>query len=276
MNSELRSQSPEQSPALSRLTLRFDAEALLHEARALGQNEWVTHFNTGYHDGGWAGVALRAANGEAGRLYPDMSQKSVISDTPTLAGCPAIQAALNQFHCPFRAVRLLRLAAGSYIREHRDDDLRFELGEARLHIPLVTHPSVEFYVDGERVIMEEGECWYLDLSRPHRVRNPSPIERIHLVIDCQVNDWLRAAIAAGDVPQRQAAAPSGRDHFLAFREQVWGDASLQRTLLALTDKEQFINEVVKLGAARHLYFGSDDVDSAMTQSRQQWLSQWSM
>ena len=38
----------------------------------------------------------------------------------------------------------------------------------------------------------EGEAWYLDLNLRHRVDNHSDTDRIHLVIDCVVNDWVRA------------------------------------------------------------------------------------
>ncbi len=258
------------------LGLTFPVAPLLREATQLDGDAWTQHFNTGYHDGGWQGIALRAVNGETSRLYADPTQQGAMADTPAIMHCTAIQAALREFQCPLRSVRLLRLAPGSFIREHRDDDLRFELGEARLHIPLVTHSLVEFYVDGERVIMEEGECWYLDLSRPHRVRNPSPVERIHLVIDCEVNDWLRMQIANGDVPVRRAAAPSGQDQFLAFREHVWQDDRLQRALMAVDDKQQFMDETVKLGAIQNFHFSADDVEAIMMRNRQEWVSQWMM
>ncbi len=42
--------------------------------------------------------------------------------------------------------------------------------------------------------MGEGEAWYLDLNLRHTVRNRGDETRIHLVIDCVVNDWLRAVI----------------------------------------------------------------------------------
>ena len=148
--------------------------------------------------------------GDARALHAPARLGQGIADTPLLARCPAIAAGLGRFECPLRAVRLLRLAPGAVIREHRDDDLRFEAGEARLHVPLATDPAVEFYVDGARVAMEPGECWYLDLSRPHRVSNRGSSPRIHLVVDCQVNDWLAAQVAAGDRPARPAA-PTGAE-----------------------------------------------------------------
>lgn len=262
------------TPPFVRLEPRFPSEPLLREALGVDAAQWSAHFNADYHDGGWQGVALRASGGEVTRLYPEPNLRATVTDTALMAACPAIRAALAAFQCPLREVRLLRLTPGSYIREHRDEDLRLDAGEARLHIPLVTHPLVEFYVDGERALMEAGECWYLNLSLPHRVRNVSPIERIHLVIDCAVNDWLRDQIARGDVPPRTASAPSGQDQFYAFREAVWADASLQQTLIAMTDNEIFKNAVVSMGGEHGFYFSADDVASAMMRGRQTWMSQW--
>jgi hypothetical protein len=261
-------------PAFARLDLHFPHEPLLREAYDIAHAQWAGHFNADYHDGGWQGVALRAIGGEASRLFSDAANRAAVADTPLMQRCPAIQTALREFHCPLRDVRLLRLIPGSFIREHRDDDLRLEEGEARLHIPLITHPLVEFYVDGQRVLMEAGECWYLDLSRPHRVRNASPIARIHLVIDCEVNDWLREKIGKGDVPKREAITPSGQDQFFAFRERVWADADLEQRLIACTDKDVFAQAAVELGDAHGFHFSQGDVSSAMSRGRQTWLSQW--
>ena len=87
-------------------------------------------------------------------------------------------------------MRLLRLQAGSSIAEHRDYRLGYEDGEVRLHVPVVTDVGVAFFLAGVRVPMAAGECWYLNVNLPHRVENRSPIDRIHLVIDCVVNEWL--------------------------------------------------------------------------------------
>ena len=64
----------------------------------------------------------------------------------------------------------------------------------RIHVPLSTGPGVEFLHDGERVDMAEGEAWYLDLNLRHSVVNRGEEPRIHLVIDCVVDDWLRSVL----------------------------------------------------------------------------------
>src|SRR5690606_34290625 len=65
------------------------------------------------------------------------------------------------------------------------------MGKVRLHIPIVTHEEVYFYVDEQRVMMRPGELWYCDFTRPHRVHNKSDVARVHMVLDLRVDDWLR-------------------------------------------------------------------------------------
>jgi hypothetical protein len=57
---------------------------------------------------------------------------------------------------------------------------------------------------GQRVVMNEGECWYNDFNLPHSVANHGTTDRVHLVIDCVLNDWLRALFAASGASVLQA------------------------------------------------------------------------
>lgn len=261
-------------PPFARLPLSFEVAPLVGEVSTFVDTGWVSHFNAGYHDGGWQGVALRAVGGDAAKLYPDPARRDLVRDTDFMARCPRLAAALAQLQCPLRAVRVLRLAPGSVIREHRDDDLRFEDGEARLHIPLVTNPGVEFFVDGQRVIMEPGECWYLNLSLPHRVQNRGAQERIHLVVDCYVNDWLRSQVATSEPVIRIAPAPSGQEQFADFREIVFAELTLQQQLRAVVDPSSFVAKAKELGEANGFIFTEEDVRAAMATGRHTWLSQW--
>jgi aspartyl/asparaginyl beta-hydroxylase (cupin superfamily) len=101
---------------------------------------------------------------------------------------------LDSINCPKEQVRLLRLAAGSKIKEHKDYFIGIDEGYVRLHIPLITNPLVEFYLDGERIVMNEGELWYLDFGLKHSVFNGGAEDRVHLVVDCRVNEWLMKMI----------------------------------------------------------------------------------
>jgi mannose-6-phosphate isomerase-like protein (cupin superfamily) len=90
----------------------------------------------------------------------------------------------------------MRLTPGSVITEHSDHDLCFEHGSVRLHIPITTNDGVVFELNRRRVILEAGSCWYLRLSDPHSVANRGDADRVHLVIDAGVNEWVEAAFAA--------------------------------------------------------------------------------
>jgi hypothetical protein len=127
-------------------------------------------------------------------VYSDPTCEAFV-DTPFLEQCHYFQAALETFQCPLDAVRLMKLTPGSKIKEHRDYDLDIEHGMARLHIPVTTNSDVTFCVNGIRVVLEEGECWYLRLSDPHRVANQGQQDRVHLVIDAHVNPWLSGLLA---------------------------------------------------------------------------------
>ena len=273
---EARDPSPCAAPTpgvAARLPLAFDAGAMLAEALALPPGAWRVHFNTGYHDGGWSGVTLRGPGGDAARL--DVGHRTgAVADTPLLDRCPAVRAALAAFACPVRAARLLRLAPGAVIAEHRDADLVFADGEARLHVPLATGDAVEFHVDGERVVMHPGECWWLDLARPHRVANRGVAARVHLVVDVAVDDWLRGQLAVADHPAREAAGEGGAAAFARFAARITADPARCAALAALAAPDAFVGRVVALGAAEGFAFDAADVRAAMAEGRRRWIEQW--
>ncbi len=186
-------------PDRVRLPLHFDAAVLAEEVAALPEGAWVPHFNTAVYKGEWSGVALRAVGGVADRLYPDPVPKEPFADTPWLGRCPRLASALAEFCCPVTSARLLSLAPGAVINEHKDYRLGWEDGEIRVHVALSTDDDVEFVLDDRRVTLAPGDAWYLNVNRRHRVANRSPITRIHLVVDCVVDEWLteqmRSALA---------------------------------------------------------------------------------
>ena len=246
-----------------RLPLRFDVGGLQTDLAGLVAGEWAAHFNGGYHDGGWTGIGLRTVGGDAKSLYP--RPDADYADTPLLARCPHIRAALAELRAPLHAVRLLRLAAGAVIREHCDDRLSLADGAARLHVPIATNPGVEFYLDGVRLPMAEGECWYVDFSLPHRVQNLGATDRIHLVVDCAVSDWLLAAIAAAPPPPAAAAGSQAR--LLRFCRAALADAALRDRLRREADPVAFVALVVALGQERGHRFTAEDVRAQMQANR---------
>src|SRR4051812_11769178 len=109
-----------------KLPFDFDPHHLKKDLNLVTDRKWTPHFNTSYYNGEWSGVALRSVGGEANALYPTPATQVAYADTPALARCDYIQSVLASFKCEMESVRLLKLAAGSKIREHKDYKLSIE------------------------------------------------------------------------------------------------------------------------------------------------------
>ncbi len=265
-----------------KLPFDLDPQLLRVDLERLGPEVWTPHFNKGYYEGDWAGLALRSNGGATNQLYSHPKPDGFFVDTPALDRCPNIRAAVELFECPMRAVRLLRLTAGSSIREHRDFDLSYEDGQLRFHIPIVTNTKVIFFLDAHQVEMKEGECWYLDLSLPHWVENQSASDRVHLVIDCEANDWLRELLSTAEaedartrtVRSEHEECPPCAAELERFRQAVFGDLSLQQQLRCTKDWESFGRLVVSLGRDRGYRFTLADVEAGIQAGRRSWIERW--
>jgi hypothetical protein len=183
-------------PDRLRLPFRFDAALLERDMASLSSFGWISHFVKQNYDGDWSVIPLRSAVGARHpiqMIYSDPAARE-FEDTVLLQGCPSFRQVLAAFACPLRSVRLMRLTPGSLIKEHTDLELDVEEGTARIHIPVVTNPQVEFYLNGSRVVMDAGSAWYLRLSDRHRVHNKGECDRVHMVIDAVANDWIRGIL----------------------------------------------------------------------------------
>ncbi len=191
--------APTQSvwPDRVRLPLAFDPAPLVADIQALERGDWTEHFVKQNYDGEWSALPLRAsatARHPIQMIYPAPGVTEFV-DTDWRARMPGMSAVIDAFACPVRTVRLMRLAAGSVIKEHEDFELDVADGFARIHVPVVTNPDVDFRLNGERVVMAPGEAWYLRLSDRHSVTNGGNTARVHLVIDLVVDDWLLRQLA---------------------------------------------------------------------------------
>jgi hypothetical protein len=181
---------------------RYDVERLVADLKIAEQaGKAHLHFSTAEHDGGWSAIPLVSLGGgvEADSLR---YQKGIYKKTPVLERCPYFEEIVESFRCRWQRIRLMRLEPGTNIHEHRDPGDSWALGQVRMHVPIITHDEVYFYLDGQRLIMQPGELWYCDFSRPHRVSNRSPIARVHLVLDLVANDWLRGMFPTESLAER--------------------------------------------------------------------------
>jgi hypothetical protein len=181
------------------LPFYFDADLLQQEVDAISAMHWLPHYQVKHYEGGWNAIPLRSIGGKADDIIISPTDNRDYQDTFFLDNSPYLQQVLQTFQCTLQAVRLLKLNAGSSIKEHRDAELNFESGEIRLHIPVITHADVEFFLDKERMNLKAGECWYMNFNLLHAIHNNSNINRVHLVIDAVVNDWVNTIFNSPDI-----------------------------------------------------------------------------
>lgn len=181
-------------PDRLRLPFRFDPVLLAGDLERLSSTPWTNHVARQNYAGHWSVIPLRGPKGETHplRMMATDPGCAEFADTPLLELCPYYRQVLESFPCVLRSARLMRLGPGSEIKEHCDLDLDVESGTVRLHVPVLTNDAVEFYLNQTRVVLEAGSCWYLRLTDPHRVANRGPTDRVHLVLDASVNEWVRA------------------------------------------------------------------------------------
>jgi len=108
----------------------------------------------------------------------------------SLQKCPYLLSIFETFKCRVETFRIHTLDPGASIQPHIDSGYSFEKGKVRLHIPIETNDKVEILLDNDLVSMKEGECWYCNFDILHEVHNRSDQVRVHLILDCMVNDWL--------------------------------------------------------------------------------------
>jgi len=177
-----------------RLPLHFDPALLLQDVREIEkQARWIDHW--GAAPGEWGVIALISADGSPESIHCNGGDPG--KPTPLLAKATHLQAAIGAFRAPILHARLSRLRPHASIRPHRDfgyaSDRRwsFERGFIRVHVPILTDERVQWRLADDRIDMRPGEAWYLNVCLRHSVENPTDDDRVHLVLELQVNQWLR-------------------------------------------------------------------------------------
>jgi hypothetical protein len=102
-----------------KLPLVFYPSKAAEDLQIYESMRWTSHFNAKDYSGEWDGIALRSASGAAADIlsHPDSGG---YRDTPLLGRCPYFAEILSLFDCEKESVRLLRLAPGARIKEHKD------------------------------------------------------------------------------------------------------------------------------------------------------------
>jgi len=157
------------------LPISFDAELLAKEIAALGENAWLPHPQR-YEGNDF--LPLISAYGEA----TNEAFEGPMRPTEYLKRCPYLIDTLATLGASLGRTRLMRLSGNAEVTPHVDVNYYWR-DRMRIHVPIVTQPTVTFYCGDEHVHMAAGECWIFDTWSLHRVVNDAERERIHLVAD---------------------------------------------------------------------------------------------
>ncbi len=171
------------------LPLLFDAPRLAAEVAALGESVWMPH-PQGFP--GNSMLPLVAVNGEPA----NESFSGAMQATPLLARCPTLTQTIAALGVTAGRSRLMRLSGHAEVTRHADQGY-YWLDRVRVHVPLVTQPTVRFECGDAQVNMAAGECWIFDTWRQHRVLNDAEESRIHLVVDTVGGERFWSMVAAG-------------------------------------------------------------------------------
>jgi Sulfotransferase family/Aspartyl/Asparaginyl beta-hydroxylase len=180
-----------------RLPVRFDVARLREELAAFPPDAWAPHPNA---IPGNSSVRLISAGGGE-----NDDVNGVMMPTAHLQRSPFLRQVLASFGVVWSRSRLLRLAPEAGVPEHADINYHWH-NRVRLHIPIITRKEVRFFCGGDSVHMAAGEAWLFDNWRLHRVENPTPDERIHLVADTSGSSNFWQFVADGDagaIPTRE-------------------------------------------------------------------------
>lgn len=172
-----------------KLDFKFDVFSLLEDLSRCEQESFTAHFNKADYEGEWTAIGLRTPGGKQQAIYAHDLHSESYRDTDLLKSCPYFKEVIKAIECEKESVRLLNLRPGSRIKEHTDYMLGYEDGVFRIHVPIKTNAQVVFRINGERVDMKPGECWYGNFNLPHTVENNGYSDRVHLVMDCIRNEW---------------------------------------------------------------------------------------
>lgn len=194
------------------LPVQFDAQALAREVADWGPEHWREHPEK-YPGNLW--LPLIAANGDP----DDASFAGPMRPTPYLQRSPYLNQVLSHLGAVWGRTRLMKLTGHAEVNPHFDINYYWRT-RMRVHIPVLTRPTVRFRCGDDEVNMAPGECWIFDTWRKHCVINDADTERIHLVADTVGSDafgeLMRAGRMTGVPPppgwRAEPVAPATRPH----------------------------------------------------------------
>ena len=177
--------------------------------------EFTNHYSNYNKNKSWSAISLRGYSNDFSFITKpaEMNKKwkkeneevhFELQDTKLRKEFTEVEQILDYLQVVPHRIRFMNLTAGGGELQRHTDQVDPDAGIVnnklmRIHIPIVTNVKVIFEqwdCDGKNVKghMSLGECWYLDVRKPHRAVNGGDSLRTHLVIDVEANDYIRGLL----------------------------------------------------------------------------------
>ena len=177
--------------------------------------EFTNHYSNYNKDKSWSAISLRGYSPEWSFITKpaEMSKKwkeenkdveFKLQDTELRKMFPEVEELLRWLPGEPHRIRFMNLSPGGGELQRHTDQVDPDAGVndlklMRFHFPIVTNKDVIFnqwdwHAELVEAHMQVGECWYLDVRKPHRAINGGTDMRTHLVVDVEANDEVRALV----------------------------------------------------------------------------------
>jgi hypothetical protein len=205
-----------------------DTSKIMEQILKLNMDEFANHYSNYNKGNSWKGMVVRGYGGlvdfiikpeEMTNSWKKDNKEKLgwkVSDTPLRGIVTEVEHFVNilKEELPhlkdekhIERIRILKLSKGEgELQRHTDrQDKDAGIGDGqwtRIHFPLQTNPDVKFTqwnYNGSKTTLRMGlgECWYLDMRKPHTAINFGEEDRYHLVIDIQSNSETRRWLEKG-------------------------------------------------------------------------------
>lgn len=192
------------------LPICFDAPTLAAEVQKIPPSLWRPH-PQGF-PGNDALPLVSAMGDPANEAF-----SGPMRPTPILRECPYLTQTLAAIGATWGRVRLMRLSGGAEVTSHIDTHYYWR-ERVRVHVPIITQPSVRFHCGGAEINMKAGECWIFDTWRAHKVINDHVLPRIHLVADTVGGDGFWTHM--GSARPHDAQVPDWRPKLIELTDST--------------------------------------------------------
>ena len=172
---------------------------------------FINHYSNYNVGKSWSAISLRGYTSDPNFITKpsEMNDKwkkqnkdvdFVLQDTPLRKLFPEVDELLSDFNTEIHRIRFMKLSSGKGELDRHTDQVDSDMGTTigkliRIHFPIITNDKVIFTswnYNGQKteINMREGECWYLDIRKPHKAINKGDTDRIHLVVDIEINNEI--------------------------------------------------------------------------------------